>query len=48
MLKNVCHVYKLIFVMAGRLQEALLCAKAKRQRKSAQSERKSTPHYGDE
>ncbi|MFB7157223.1 hypothetical protein [Lysinibacillus sp. NPDC056232] len=39
---------KLIFVTTGRPQEALLCAKAKRQRQSAQSERKSTLSYGDE
>jgi len=42
-------VYKLIGVEAGRPQEALLCAKAKRQQQqSAQPERKSTPRYGDE
>jgi hypothetical protein len=29
-------------------QEALLCAKAKRQQQSAQSERKSITRYGDE
>jgi len=34
--------------LIGRPQEALLCAKAKRQRQSAQSERKSTTRYGDE
>ncbi|MFB7156748.1 hypothetical protein [Lysinibacillus sp. NPDC056232] len=34
--------------LIGRPQEALLCAKAKRQRQSAQSERKSTPRYDDE
>ncbi|WP_223555984.1 hypothetical protein [Lysinibacillus sphaericus] len=33
--------------LIGRPQEALLCAKAKRQRQSAQSERKSTSRYGD-
>ncbi|MDM5246242.1 MULTISPECIES: hypothetical protein [unclassified Lysinibacillus] len=33
---------------AGRPQESLLCAKAKRQRQSPQSEWKSTPLYGDE
>jgi len=31
-----------------RPQEALLCAKAKRQQQSAQSERKSTTRYNDE
>ncbi|WP_285396366.1 hypothetical protein [Lysinibacillus sp. fls2-241-R2A-57] len=34
--------------LIGRPQEALLCAKAKRQRQSAQSERKSTTHFGEE
>jgi len=34
--------------LIGRPQEALLCAKAKRQRQSAQSERKSTARYGDD
>ncbi|WP_375200507.1 hypothetical protein [Bacillus sp. RS11] len=34
--------------LIGRPQEALLCAKAKRQRQSAQPERKSTQHYGNE
>ncbi|MGY3189555.1 hypothetical protein [Lysinibacillus sp. TE18511] len=34
--------------LIGRPQEALLCAKAKRQRQSAQSERKSTTRFGDE
>ncbi|MGE7949958.1 hypothetical protein, partial [Lysinibacillus sp. NPDC093688] len=34
--------------LIGRPQEALLCAKAKRQRQSAQSERKSTPYFVDE
>jgi len=33
--------------LIGRPQEALLCAKAKRQQQSAQSERKSAPRYGD-
>ncbi|MDM5249231.1 hypothetical protein [Lysinibacillus sp. G4S2] len=33
--------------LIGRPQEALLCAKAKRQQQSAQSERKSTTRYGD-
>ncbi|MFB7155338.1 hypothetical protein [Lysinibacillus sp. NPDC056232] len=28
--------------------KCFICAKAKRQRQSAQSERKSTPRYGDE
>ncbi|WP_323655706.1 hypothetical protein [Lysinibacillus xylanilyticus] len=32
----------------GRPQEALLCAKAKRQQQSAQTERKSTTRYGDD
>ncbi|MGY3189704.1 hypothetical protein [Lysinibacillus sp. TE18511] len=31
--------------LIGRPQEALLCAKAKRQQQSAQSERKSPPRY---
>ncbi|WP_285398814.1 hypothetical protein [Lysinibacillus sp. fls2-241-R2A-57] len=31
--------------LIGRPQEALLCAKAKRQLQSAQSERKSTPCF---
>ncbi|MGE7688268.1 hypothetical protein ACQKMI_03560 [Lysinibacillus sp. NPDC097214] len=35
-------------LLPRRTQEALLCAKAKRQRQSAQSERKSTPRYSDE
>ncbi|MGE7914478.1 hypothetical protein [Lysinibacillus xylanilyticus] len=39
--------YKLIGVEAGRLQEALLCAKAKRQQQSARSEMKSTIRYSD-
>ncbi|WP_223554295.1 hypothetical protein [Lysinibacillus sphaericus] len=34
--------------LIGRPQEALLCAKAKRQQQSAQSERKSTTRYGDD
>ncbi|MGY3187871.1 hypothetical protein [Lysinibacillus sp. TE18511] len=34
--------------LIGRPQEALLCAKAKRQRQSAQSERKSTTRYGED
>jgi len=34
--------------LIGRPQEALLCAKAKRQQQSAQSERKSTSHFADE
>ncbi|MGY3190428.1 hypothetical protein, partial [Lysinibacillus sp. TE18511] len=34
--------------LIGRPQEALLCAKAKRQRQSAQSERKSTPCFAKE
>ncbi|MGE7913543.1 hypothetical protein [Lysinibacillus xylanilyticus] len=34
--------------LIGRPQEALLCAKAKRQQPSAQPERKSTTRYGDE
>ncbi|MDM5245861.1 hypothetical protein [Lysinibacillus sp. G4S2] len=34
--------------LIGRPQEALLCAKAKRQRQSAQSERKSTTRFGEE
>ena len=34
--------------LIGRPQEALLCAKAKRQQQSAQPERKSTTRYGDE
>ncbi|WP_375122116.1 hypothetical protein [Lysinibacillus sp. RS10] len=34
--------------LIGRPQEALLCAKAKRQRQSAQSERKSTPRFAEE
>ncbi|MGA3601005.1 hypothetical protein ACPCXA_12935 [Lysinibacillus agricola] len=33
--------------LIGRPQEALLCAKAKRQQQSAQSERKSTSRFGD-
>jgi len=33
--------------LIGRPQEALLCAKAKRQLQSAQSERKSTTRYGE-
>ncbi|MGE7929348.1 hypothetical protein [Lysinibacillus xylanilyticus] len=46
--------YKLIGVETGRLQEALLCAKAKRQQQqqqqqqSVQSERKSTIRYGED
>ncbi|MDM5246771.1 hypothetical protein [Lysinibacillus sp. G4S2] len=35
-------------LLIGRPQEALLCAKAKRQRQSAQPERKSTTRFGDE
>jgi len=42
--ENICCPKRLI----GRPQEALLCAKAKRQRRSAQSERKSTTRYDDE
>ncbi|MDM5246976.1 hypothetical protein [Lysinibacillus sp. G4S2] len=38
----------MIFVQAGRPQEALLCAKAKRQLQSAQPEWESTTRYGDE
>ncbi|MDM5248297.1 hypothetical protein [Lysinibacillus sp. G4S2] len=38
----------MIGVKAGRPLEALLCAKAKRQQQSAQSDRKSTTRYGDE
>ncbi|MDM5249838.1 MULTISPECIES: hypothetical protein [unclassified Lysinibacillus] len=34
--------------LIGRPQEALLCAKAKRQLQSAQSERKSTTRFGEE
>ncbi|MGE7944648.1 hypothetical protein ACQKNB_21545 [Lysinibacillus xylanilyticus] len=34
--------------LIGRPQEALLCAKAKRQQQSAQSERKSTTSYSEE
>ncbi|WP_263297603.1 hypothetical protein [Lysinibacillus sphaericus] len=34
--------------LIGRPQEALLCAKAKRQQQSAQLERKSTTRYGDD
>ena len=34
--------------LIGRPQEALLCAKAKRQRQSAQSERKSTTRFSDD
>ncbi|WP_223552906.1 hypothetical protein [Lysinibacillus sphaericus] len=34
--------------LIGRPQEALLCAKAKRQQQSAQSERKSTTRYGND
>ncbi|WP_285395844.1 hypothetical protein [Lysinibacillus sp. fls2-241-R2A-57] len=34
--------------LIGRPLEALLCAKAKRQQQSAQSERKSTTRFGDE
>ncbi|MGA3601113.1 hypothetical protein ACPCXA_13480 [Lysinibacillus agricola] len=44
---NVYRVYKLIGVEAGRPQEALLCAKAKRQQQSAQSERKSITRYAN-
>jgi len=33
--------------LIGRPQEALLCAKAKRQQQSAQQERKSTTRYDD-
>ncbi|MGY3185902.1 hypothetical protein [Lysinibacillus sp. TE18511] len=34
--------------LIGRPQEALLCAKAKRQQQSAQSERKSTSRFAEE
>ncbi|WP_285397092.1 hypothetical protein [Lysinibacillus sp. fls2-241-R2A-57] len=34
--------------LIGRPQEALLCAKAKRQQQSAQPKRKSTTRFGDE
>ncbi|MFB7158478.1 hypothetical protein [Lysinibacillus sp. NPDC056232] len=34
--------------LIGRPQEALLCAKAKRQRQRAQPERKSTPRFAIE
>ena len=34
--------------LIGRPEEALLCAKAKRQLQSAQSERKSTTRFGDD
>jgi len=40
--------YKLIFVTTGRLLRCFICAKAKRQLQSAQSERKSTTRYCDE
>ena len=51
--KNICWPETLeratrVKRLIGRPQEALLCAKAKRQQQSAQSERKSTTRYGDE
>jgi len=47
--RNVCHMNKLIGVETGRLLEALLCAKAKRQQQqSAQAERKSTTRCSEE
>ncbi|MFJ8518392.1 hypothetical protein [Lysinibacillus xylanilyticus] len=46
LVNDVMHYMRVISI--GRPQEALLCAKAKRQQQqqqSAQSERKSTPHF---
>ncbi|WP_175401695.1 hypothetical protein [Lysinibacillus xylanilyticus] len=38
----------LLCAKAKRQQQCFICAKAKRQQQSAQSERKSTTHYGNE
>jgi len=51
--KNICWPETLeramrVKCLIGRPQEALLCAKAKRQQQGAQLERKTTTCYGDD